>query len=391
MTVKTSLLVGALLVALLGCAGGNSEREFRHRLDGILRDSWEFYKIHFITPEGRVKRPENQHDTVSEGQAYAMLRAGWSNDQAAFDRVYDWTEKNLSQKNLKGRNLLAWHWGQDDQGQWGVLDANSATDANLDYALALILAHRRWGRPSVPLPGYLDTAKGVLRDILAYETCRDPWGRLWLTPGDWIDCRDALVLNPSYFSPAWYQLFYDLTQDRRWLELAESAYAGLEIMSQALGEEPGVGLVPDWCQLKHKQHCIPAPERSSDFGWDAIRVPWRLGLAALWQQDRRAQDFLVKTILPFCRGQWQTEGKVYAIYTYGGQPAVPYDSPVLYAGLVGAALAAGDLALARQMTEKIVSFYQVDRDGGYFNRPDDYYGNNWAWFGLATYRGLVVP
>ena len=70
---------------------------------------------------------------------------------------------------------------------------------------------------------------------------------------------------------------------------------------------------------------------------------------------------------------------------------VPYDSPVLYASLVAAALAVGDQALAQQAAEKILSFYRETPDGGYFNRPDDYYGNNWAWFGLATYRGLVIP
>ena len=41
--------------------------------------------------------------------------------------------------------------------------------------------------------------------------------------------------------------------------------------------------------------------------------------------------------------------------------------------------------------KKFSASYHATPDGGYFNRPDDYYGNNWAWFGLATYRGLVIP
>ncbi len=286
-----------LAILLLACRDHQPEQEFQARLDRVLAASWSFYKTHYIQPDGRVKRPDNQNDTISEGQAYALLRSVWSRDQATFDRCYEWAESHLSQKKLitphpdplpsrgegnkgglplpsggegnkggqaelggivgsqvqlgnqkKDSNLLAWHWGQDEQGRWGVVDANSASDADLDYALALLLAHRQWSRPD-----YLAQAKLVLRDILARETCRDPWGRLWLTPGDWGECRQPLLLNPSYFSPAWYQLFFEVTQDRRWLELAESAYAGLELMSRSMGKQPGIGLVPDWCLLDNSE------------------------------------------------------------------------------------------------------------------------------------------
>jgi endoglucanase len=267
-----------------------------------------------------------------------------------------------------------------------VVDANSASDADLDYALALLLAHRQWSRPD-----YLAQAKLVLGDILARETCRDPWDRLWLTPGDWEECRQPLLLNPSYFSPAWYQLFYEATHDRRWLELAESTYTGLDLISRSLGKQPGVGLVPDWCLLNEFEQFTPVPDRSANFGWDAIRFPWRVGLAELWSGDRRSRIFLSRTFLPFSRAQLQKYGKLWAIYDYGGKPLESYESPVLYASLVAAALAAGDRPLARQAAEKILSFYRETIEGGYFNRPDDYYGNNWAWFGLATYRGLVSP
>ncbi|MGQ9919984.1 MAG: glycosyl hydrolase family 8 [Desulfobacca sp.] len=367
------------------------ERQLAARLDTVLAASWQFYKVNFIQADGRVVRPENHHDTISEGQAYALLRAVWSNDQATFDRVYGWTETHLSQQQRHGRHLLAWHFGQDQQGQWRLLDGNSATDADLDYALALILAQRRWGQPTGNLPAYQEKALLVLQDILAYSTCRDPWERLWLTPGDWTGCQLPLLLNPSYFFPAAYEVFYWISGDRRWLQLADSAYLGLQLLIRRLGEQSGVGLVPDWFLLQDKEAWGPAPEQSSVFGWDAIRVPWRLGLAGLWFQDKRARDFLAKNFLAFARQQWQAHGRLLAIFTYDGRPLVDYDSPVLYASLVAAALADGDQNLARQAVEKILGFYQEGPDGGFFNRPDDYYGNNWAWFGLATYRGLIVP
>ena len=166
-------IIMILALFLLACTSHQPEEECRTRLDKVLAASWSFYKIRYIRPDGRVQRPDSGNDTVSEGQAYALLRAVWSRDQAAFDRCYDWTEKNLSQKT-KNSHLLAWHWGQDAQGRWGVLDANSASDADLDYALALVLAHRRWPKPSLPSPDYLLQAKLVLRDILARETSGTP-------------------------------------------------------------------------------------------------------------------------------------------------------------------------------------------------------------------------
>ncbi len=393
-----------LAILLLGCRDYQPEQEFKARLDRVLAASGSYYKSHYIQPDGRVKRPGDQNDTVSEGQAYALLRSVWSRDQATFDRCYEWAESHLSQKKLitphpdplpsrgegnkgglplptggegnkgglppasggeekkggqaetggivgsqvqlgnqkKDSNLLAWHWGQDGQGRWGVVDANSASDADLDYALALLLAHRQWWCSPPRLPDYLAQTKLVLRDILARETCRDPWGRLWLMPGDWGECRQPLLLNPSYFSPAWYQLFFEVTQDRRWLELAESAYAGLELMSRSLGKQPGIGLVPDWCLLTDFEQVTPAPGHSAAFGWDAIRLPWRLGLAGLWFQDPCSKNFLSRTFLPFCRTQLRTNGRLRAIYNYTGQPLESYESPVLYASLVAAALAVGD-------------------------------------------------
>lgn len=384
------VLIG-LCLGIASCGSPNPEEQLVARLDEVLAQSWQFYKTRFIQPDGRVVRPDDHNDSVSEGQAYALLRAVWSNDQATFDRVYGWTEANLSQQRLKSRHLLAWHFGQDHQGQWTLLDGNSAADADQDYALAMVLAHRRWGRPTGNLPNYQEKAVLVLKDLMSHSTCQDPWGRLWLTPGDWASCQLPLLLNPSYFSPAWNEVFYWVTGDRRWLKLADTAYLGLELLSRRFGDQSGVGLVPDWCLLQDKEAFGPAPEQSAAFGWDAIRIPWRIGLAALWFQDKRARQFLAKTFLPFARQQWQNQGRLLAIYAYDGQALVNYDSPVLYAGLVAAALAVADQPLARQAVEKILSFYQDGPDGGFFNRPDDYYGNNWAWFGLATYRGRIVP
>ncbi len=77
------------------------EREFEARLDQVLAASWNYYKSHYVQPDGRVSRPDNGNDTVSEGQAYALLRSVWSGDQATFERCYGWAEENYRKKGLK--------------------------------------------------------------------------------------------------------------------------------------------------------------------------------------------------------------------------------------------------------------------------------------------------
>jgi len=368
-----------------------ADTDWTARIDRILVQSWEYYRINFISLDGRVIRPENQQDSISEGQAYALLRAVWSQDQAAFDRSYTWTETHLSRLVEKGDHLLAWRWGQTKSGQWQVLDWNSATDGDLDYALALILAHRQWGRPSQPLPDYLVKAQQVLKDILARETAVDASGRRWLTPGSWIEPKLPLSLNPSYFSPASYRLFYLVTQDRRWLELIDSTYYALGKLGRQLGNRQGVGLFPDWCVLTAPDRFAPHPDRGSDYGWEAVRIPWRIGLDRLWFKEPRATRCLQDSVLTFFSKEWDQKQRLAAGYSYQGQPLVDYESPVLYAGLLAAALASEQPQLARHWAAKIVVTYHQGSQGGYFNRPDDYYGNNWAWLGLATYRGWVQP
>jgi endo-1,4-beta-D-glucanase Y len=41
----------------------------------MLRASWREFRAAFMQPDGRIVRPEYGNDTVSEAQAYGMLRA----------------------------------------------------------------------------------------------------------------------------------------------------------------------------------------------------------------------------------------------------------------------------------------------------------------------------
>src|SRR5262249_137105 len=82
----------------------------------------------FVGANGRVVRRDQGGDTVSEGQAYAMLIAVATGRRSTFERVWRWTRVHLQRPD----GLLSWHW-QDGK----VSDAQPAADADLDAAHAL--------------------------------------------------------------------------------------------------------------------------------------------------------------------------------------------------------------------------------------------------------------
>lgn len=388
-TAKIWLLLLAL--ALPACGDRLSPPE----LNRVLFASWESCRRQFISPEGRVLPPEQAGGAISEAQAYALLRAGWAGDEGTFGIIYAWTKKNLARPD----HLLSWRWGRRADGSWGVADAHTASDGDLDYALALVLAGRRGWKPPSGLPDYLTEAREVLAAILEKEMVALPEGTLVLTPGDWHEAASPYLLNPSYFSPAAYRLFSQIgtgpegavLEPVAWRRLHQDTYQLLSHFNQGLGETPGAGLVPDWCRVDAAGHLTPAPGRDTNFGWEAVRLPWRLALDHLWFGEPRAAQLLGRRFLPFFKQEWQAHGRLAAVYHLNGAPAAEFESPVLYAGVLAAALTAGDRDFARLLAEKILDFYHEKDRQAYFVAPDNYYANNWAWLGLALYAGWVKP
>ncbi len=58
----------------------------------------------YVDDDGRVVRTDQGGDTVSEGQAYAMLVAVGLGDADTFDAVWTWTRENLQRRD----GLLSW-------------------------------------------------------------------------------------------------------------------------------------------------------------------------------------------------------------------------------------------------------------------------------------------
>ncbi|MEI7934834.1 MAG: glycosyl hydrolase family 8 [Chlorobiaceae bacterium] len=340
----------------------------------IVRSSWTHYKRTFIRA-GRVVRPANNMDTVSEGESYAMLRAVLMGDRTTFDECLAWSESVLSRKTSHGDRLLAWHF---ENGK--ISDTTAASDADIDYAYSLVLAYRRWHYNH-----YIDLAREVLKSILDHETALVN-GRLYLIPSTLTESRaDKLVAqNPSYYSPSSFKVFYEVSGDERWLELADTTYHLLGKLQVLFGDRKKSGLVPDWCALDPKEKIVVLPGKSLVYGWDALRVPLRIAADYHLNKDPRALAVLQKFSLIF-ENEFKRSGKIFSEYSCDNQSLTTDENPLFYTAAYAATDVAGSSLAPDILTQQRRSIRQNEREC-YYNETDDYYVNSLAW--LVEYYQL---
>ena len=344
----------------------------------LLFESWKAYRKRFIQADGRVIDWEAMGRSTSEGQAYAMLRAVIADDPETFAIALRWAETNLQRQDKTKKpidSLWAWQWGQDSRNNWGILDPNVASDADIDAITALILASRRWQRPE-----YLTLARTKLKDLWAQTTIVLPAdGKRYLLPGAiaLFQRGEKLKVNPSYLAPYAFRLFAQVDRERNWLSLVESSYQMLEQSSKV----SPVGLPSDWIALDPKTGIYTALDPDSPlisrYGFDASRVWWRVALDATWFGEPRAKAYL-KANLGYLKQKWQTQRKIPAMLDLQGKPIVDYEATSQY-GMLYAAFRVTDPAIAQEiLTQKLLPPYR----NGFWDNDSAYYTQNLAWFGL---------
>ncbi len=370
----------AALVAVTGCRAVSPDRE-------LLRRSWEGYRARFVTADGRVVRPEHGGDSVSEGQAYTLLRAAWMDDQATFDRVWLWTRAHLTRTGREGASLLAWHWSPESGGH--VVDWNVATDADADVALALLIAEDRWHAPSAAgLPGYGGSARAMLSDLADHAVAADESLVPFLLPGVWADQRAegrGLVLNPSYLAPASYRLFYRATGDERWSRLASSAYDVLEAVCAAAGSS---GAVPDWVRWWSADRWSPEGADGGRSSWDAVRVPWRVATDLVWFGEARAGTFLSRCLEPYVRRHLNAGQGLAVERSLTGGVLGADDHPLANAMF---AFALSEPRERDRLLARVQGQLVTGSDGLFFGDADRYYVNSLAYLPYLARAGRYLP
>ena len=342
-----------------------------------LQNSWAVYRKKFIQHDGRVMDFFQENATTSEGQSYALLRAVWLNDKATFDLVWAWTQQNI--QNRENDVLFAWKWGKDPHSDdWKTLDTTQASDADQDIALALLMANKRWEEAR-----YKQQALAILTDFWRYNVVQSKLGPVVLPGGDWYKTDTAIpvntILNPSYFSPATYRLFAEVDTSHPWQQLANTSYKILQ-KSQTLSKTK---LSPDWVMLNRTTGDVYLqtdfdryPTQKSHFGYEAIRTPWRVLLdATLFPREAgsTATAILTKTATTL-ETYIVKNGVLPGVLNPQGVEVEPLKSKAIYGALY---------PLLKTFRPTLVKQLVMVYDWTDATITDDYYAQNWYWFGLA--------
>lgn len=305
--------------------------------------------------DGRVVRTDQGGDTVSEGQAYGLLIAYANDDRRTFGAIWSWTQRHL----VTDDDLLAWRWTPQD----GVADEQSASDADLDAARALVLAGERWDDER-----YTTAGKTLASAILEHETATTDLGRI-LLPGPWAD-SEPYRYNASYASPAAFRILERATGDRRWTELEQGSSA---VTAAVLDESD---LPSDWSQVHADGTVDPMPasgdQGSVVYGWEAMRLPLRYAEACS-ADDRALAASVAPTLARSTRLAAQLD--------LGGTAVTGDTSGLAYAARAAAEHAAGSSSAAA------ADLRRMDRTAA---TTQTYYGDAWAALGATMLTSDVL-
>jgi endoglucanase len=311
---RLAVLVGVVLFAGV-CAAATAQPAPSSSDDGVVAAAAFWHR--YVDADGRVVRHDQGGDTVSEGQAYAMLIAVGTGDGRGFDAVWSWAEQHLERPD----GLLSWHW---DDG--AVVDRQPATDADVDAAWALSLAGARFSRAD-----WTADARRLAAAVLAEEVLSTRRGPV-LAAGPWAVAEGWV--NPSYGSPAAFDALGKLTGDPTWTQLAASARW---VATDATGSS---GVVADWAHVDGDGtvRASAGPSGAANAvpvaGYEAHRVPIRFAIDC----DRSGKAVAVRW-WGFAKGR--TDGGPAPVVDLQGHPVTTGTHPAALSAAAAAADAAG--------------------------------------------------
>ncbi len=319
---------------------------------------WESFKASLISDDGRVIDSQAGDRTVSEGQAYALFFALVANDRPQFDMLLSWTERNLAAGDLSAR-LPAWLWGRDDQGNWGVLDTNPASDADLWLAYVLLEAGRLW-----QIPRYQALGELLAERILREETAVLPGLGLVLLPAPFGFTPEEGVwrLNPSYVPLVVVDRLAVLLPESPWPRLAEDARA---FLLQSLVD----GYAPDWVSYRVPGGMQRDADTTGRGSYDAIRVYLWAGMLPSQSDGRQELLDRLRLIHDFIRATGYPPEQ----FTPAGPEGV--GSAGFSAAVLPYLEASGNRSLARGQSMRVSSYAAWEQS--YYQQALRLFGYGW--------------
>src|SRR5690554_4214125 len=202
-------------------------------------------------------------ETVSEGIAYGMLLSVYAADKALFDGLWAYYKQFRN-----GNGVMDW---KINGCNGGVSGSGGATDAELDAAMALIIASEQWSSTTYRNDAItlIKTVKNTEMHTNGQTLNGDQWGNT-------NTCR-----NPSYQSPGYYKQYALVDTDNAsfWGTTAINAASTLLLANR----NSTSGLVSNWCDNNGSENtCGNTGSGAEGYGADACRTPWRMATDFLW-------------------------------------------------------------------------------------------------------------
>jgi endo-1,4-beta-D-glucanase Y len=249
-------------------------------------NKWKTAFIQSCPSKGLMPMDTDDNAAKVEAMGWAMIASAYMGDKETFDGLYQFYNANL---NARAGGMMVWKVTcqniPDNEG--------SATDGDLDVAFALVVASWQWGGD------YLEEAKKVITKceqlIITCNNGGPNGGPIRSLAGGYSGgpygggCNSYTDL--SYYTPAFFRVFAEVSGKDLWNQLAEDTYIHLGRNAHAT-----TGLISDWQNVNTGVPAVgpSGQEHDKTYRHDASRVAWRLSLDYLWNGDERAKEWLTK-------------------------------------------------------------------------------------------------
>ena len=182
-----------------------------------------------------------------------------------------------------------------------------------------------------------------------------------------------------------------MDKNHDWKSLIDPAYELLAASGKEnLDKNSTVGLPPDWLEI-NKQNGFLRPAEieglTTNYSFDAMRVPWRISLDYEWNKEEKAFNYLSNYFGKLAEFYGQN-GKISTSYAHDGTIVKEIENPAMYATSLGYFKVVNPALAQKIYQEKIINLYSNDANS--FKEDLPYYEQNWLWFGAALYNNQLV-
>lgn len=283
------------IVDVWNCSGQTASTMLLNQFETYLKDYYEE-----SGNQARIKFDEKQY-TVSEGIGYGMILCVYFSSntksyQSQFDKLWAYYQAHSN------NGVMDWKIS----GFGGTVGSGGATDAEEDVAFALAMAYYQFGDSK-----YKTAATNLIAKMRQSEFASDGRHKV----GNQWDP----YLNPSYVSPAAYEIYKEFDDASFWSKAISTNYNIL-----LKNRNSSTGIPSGWADMNSYSPITGNNGYNfAGYDYDAVRAPWRWAWSYAWYGHSQAKDLsekLAKWVSSKPAGQLYINMKTDGTANLNGEP-----------------------------------------------------------------------